>query len=84
MALLWEAIATRDARLLNDALARRFTLPPGTAWINYLRSHDDIGWGFANEDCVRLGVDPDGHRTFLNAFYTGRFAAALPAACRFR
>lgn len=82
MALLWESLATAEVRLLADALERRHALPAGTAWVNYLRSHDDIGWGFADEDARRLGIDPVGHRAFLNAFYTGRhqpsFARGLP------
>lgn len=82
MALLWESLATGEVRLLADALERRHALPDGSAWVNYLRGHDDIGWGFADEDARRLGLDPAGHRAFLNAFYTGReplsFARGLP------
>jgi amylosucrase len=84
MALLWEAVATRDARLLIDALERRFALPDGTAWVNYLRSHDDIGWGFADEDAARLGVRGSDHRTFLNAFYTGRFPGTFARGLPFQ
>ena len=32
-------------------------LPAGTAWVNYVRSHDDIGWTFADEDAAALGID---------------------------
>jgi amylosucrase len=82
MALLWEGLATGEARLLADALERRHALPEGTAWVNYLRCHDDIGWGFADEDALRLGIRPADHRAFLNAFYCGRtpmsFARGLP------
>ncbi len=73
MALLWEAIATRDARLLRESLRDRFRIDPCCAWVNYVRSHDDIGWTFDDGDAARLGIDPVGHRSFLNAFYTGRF-----------
>ncbi|WEK12661.1 MAG: alpha-amylase family protein [Candidatus Microbacterium phytovorans] len=82
MALTWEALATRDARLLQQALDRRHALPPGTAWVNYVRSHDDIGWTFADEDAAELGIDGYGHRRFLNDFYVGRhegtFARGVP------
>jgi amylosucrase len=77
MALSWEALATGEVRMLKDAIALRATLPPGAAWVNYLRCHDDIGWGFADEDAVRLGIDPQDHRAFLNAFYTGRFPSSF-------
>ncbi|MDQ1216131.1 alpha-amylase family protein [Microbacterium arborescens] len=73
MALTWEALATRDARLLQLALDERHALPPGTAWVNYVRSHDDIGWTFADEDAARFGIDAGPHRRFLNEFYIGRF-----------
>ena len=72
MALTWEALATRDGRLLQDALEERHALPAGTAWVNYVRSHDDIGWTFADEDAARYGIDGYTHRQFLNRFYTGR------------
>lgn len=82
MALTWEALATRDGRMLQQALARRHALPAGTAWVNYVRSHDDIGWTFADEDAAELGIDGYAHRRFLNDFYVGRapgsFARGVP------
>lgn len=82
MALTWEALATRDGRLLQQALERRHALPDGTAWVNYVRSHDDIGWTFADEDAAELGIDGYPHRRFLNDFYVGRaegtFARGVP------
>jgi glycosidase len=84
MALSWEAIATGEVRMLKDALAHRSALPPGTAWVTYLRCHDDIGWGFADEDALRLGIDPAAHRAFLNAFYTGRFPGSFASGLPFQ
>lgn len=82
MALTWEALATRDGRLLQQALERRHTLPEGTAWVTYVRSHDDIGWTFADEDAAELGIEGYPHRRFLNDFYVGRaegtFARGVP------
>lgn len=71
MALLWESLATRDARLLKHSMQKRFEIKPGCAWVNYVRSHDDIGWGFDDNDCRELGIDPTGHRQFLTRFYVG-------------
>ncbi|MCU0476932.1 MAG: alpha-amylase family protein, partial [Anaerolineae bacterium] len=73
MASLWEAAATRDVGLLRYAMERRFGLPDGCAWVNYIRCHDDIGWSFADEDARALGIEGFGHRQFLNRFYTGKF-----------
>ena len=77
MALLWNSLATRKTRLLNQALHTRLTLPPGCAWVNYVRSHDDIGWTFSNEDAALLGVKGWDHRQFLNSFYLGRFPGSF-------
>ncbi len=38
-----------------------------------MRSHDDIGWTFADEDAVHFGIDGFAHRQFLNKFYVNRF-----------
>jgi amylosucrase len=84
MALMWEALATRDVRMLADGLARRMFLPPGCQWLTYVRCHDDIGWGFGDEDAERLGIDPVGHRRFLNDFYSGRYPGTFAAGAVFQ
>ncbi|WP_322496089.1 alpha-amylase family glycosyl hydrolase [Chloroflexus sp.] len=84
MALLWESLATREVKLLAHSLSHRFRLPAGCAWINYLRSHDDIGWTFDDNDARAVGIDPWGHRQFLNAFYTGRFTGSFARGLPFQ
>ncbi|MBU0550690.1 alpha-amylase [Myxococcota bacterium] len=71
MALLWDGIATRNAKVLNQALARLPQTPSGTTWVTYARCHDDIGLGFSDEDIARAGYDPAAHRRFLLDYYTG-------------
>ena len=77
MALLWEGLATRNARLLRHSMEKRFDIPSDCAWINYVRSHDDIGWGFDDADAREIGIDPGGHRQFLTNFYVGRHEASF-------
>jgi amylosucrase len=84
MALLWEALATREVRLLAHSMRHRFALPAGCAWINYLRSHDDIGWTFADDDAASLGINAYDHRRFLNMFYTGRFEGSFACGVPFQ
>lgn len=84
MAMLWNTLATRDIRMLKLALAERHRLPPACAWVNYVRGHDDIGWTFADEDALRLGIDPYLHRRFLNEFYTGRFPGSFARGLPFQ
>jgi amylosucrase len=84
MALIWEALATRDASLLAQALERRHNIPPGTTWVNYVRSHDDIGWTFADEDAAELGINGFDHRRFLNSFYVNRFPGSFARGVPFQ
>ncbi|MEM7699384.1 MAG: alpha-amylase family glycosyl hydrolase [Verrucomicrobiota bacterium] len=84
MALLWESLATRDARLLTTSMEKRFDIAPDCAWLNYVRSHDDIGWGFDNGDALALGIDPHGHRRFLNQFYSGRHDSSFAEGVMFQ
>ena len=84
MALSWETLATRDARLLTRSMRRWIALPAGCAWVNYVRSHDDIGWTFDDADADALGIDGYGHRRFLNAFYTGRFPGSFARGLPFQ
>ncbi len=77
MALLWDALATRDARLLYHAMNRRFTIAEGCGWVNYVRCHDDIGWAFADDDVEAVGFRPAEHRRFLTRFFTGQFEGSF-------
>jgi len=77
MALLWEALATRDTRLLEHSMRTRSRLPAGCTWVNYLRCHDDIGWTFDDDDARAVGIDPADHRRFLKEFYTGAFPGSF-------
>ncbi|MET4592458.1 amylosucrase [Arthrobacter sp. 754] len=84
MALIWESLATRDVALLSHALERRHNIPAGTSWVNYVRSHDDIGWTFADEDAAELGINGFDHRRFLNAFYVNRFPGSFARGVPFQ
>ena len=84
MALLWNTLATRKVNLLAQALAIRFTIHPQTTWVNYVRSHDDIGWTFSDEDASALNVSGSHHRQFLNDFYRGRFPGSFARGLPFQ
>lgn len=84
MALLWESLATRETRLLTKSLSHRHQLPPQTAWVNYLRCHDDIGWTFDDQDAAEIGINAFDHRKFLNDFYTGQFDGSFARGIPFQ
>ncbi len=73
---LFNSLATRDTRLLTSD-AQRYHIPKTGCFMNYIRCHDDIGWGF-NEDTVEyFGMNPYLHKQFLIDFYAGRFAGSF-------
>ena len=84
MALLWNTLATREVNLLQQALEERHNLHPDTAWVNYVRSHDDIGWTFADEDAIRFDVNGFDHRQFLNRFFVNRFEGSFARGVPFQ
>lgn len=84
MAMLWNTLATRDVTLMTRSLQARFPIPPDTAWVNYIRGHDDIGWTFDDTIAWSLGTDPDHHRRFLNQFYTGQFPGSFARGVPFQ
>ena len=73
MALLWDAVATKNARLLGQGVGNLPQKLERATWLNYVRCHDDIGLGFDDADVRAAGYDPAMHRTFLIDYFTGRF-----------
>jgi len=84
MALLWNTLATREVNLLLYSMNKRFDIPDGCAWVNYVRCHDDIGWTFSDEDAADLWVNAFDHRQFLNTFYTGQFEGSFARGLPFQ
>jgi amylosucrase len=84
MALLWEALATREVKLLEYSMRNRYPTPSGCTWVNFVRCHDDIGWAFDDQDARNIGIDPAAHRRFLNHFYTGRYPGSFAKGVPFQ
>ncbi len=84
MALLWEALATREVRLLEHSMRNRYPTPSGCTWVNFVRCHDDIGWTFDDQDARNIGIDPASHRRFLNKFYTGEYPGSFAKGVPFQ
>jgi amylosucrase len=84
MVMLWSTLATRDVRLAEHALARRRPPPVPTAWVSYLRCHDDIGWAVSDADAASVGLGGRAHRRFLSDFYAGRFPGSFARGALFQ
>ncbi|MFX0537559.1 alpha-amylase family protein [Ornithinimicrobium sp. Y1847] len=73
MVQIWSMLASRDSRLSTHALGRFPAVPSTTAWITYLRCHDDIGWAIDDADASAVMVQGWRHRRFLSEYYSGEF-----------
>jgi len=83
MALLWDAMATGNARVLSHGLRSLPDKLPATTWLNYARCHDDIGLGFDDADVRDAGYDPGAHRHFLVQWYAGDHPWSTARGARF-
>ena len=72
MASTWHTVATKDVRLLQYQLSQVFALPKEYTFLNYLRCHDDIGWGLDYGFLLHFGMREVPHKKFLNDCLTGR------------
>ena len=74
MATTWHTVATKDVALLKRQMDIVNTLPKEYVFLNYLRCHDDIGWGL---DYAWLkeakGMEEVPHKKYLNDFLTGKW-----------
>jgi len=73
MVQTWSALAAQDAVLAAHALRTVLPVPATTAWITYVRCHDDIGWAVDDVDAAAVGLDGFAHRRFLSDYYSGTF-----------
>ena len=84
MVMLWSTLASRDVRLAEHALSRRRAAPAPTAWVSYLRCHDDIGWAVSDADAAAAGLGGFEHRRFLSEFFGGRFPGSFARGALFQ
>ena len=71
MATTWHTVATKDVRLLRHQLGTVFALPKEYTFLNYLRCHDDIGWGLDYPFLRQFGIEEVAHKKFLNDYFRG-------------
>lgn len=84
MVLLWSALATKKANLWTHSLQTMPPTPATTAWITYVRCHDDIGWAITDENAAAVGEHGALHRQFLSAWYSGEFPTSFARGAVFQ
>ena len=76
MALLWDGIATKNAKLFYQGVKNLPAKLERATWLNYVRCHDDIGFGFDDNDVRAAGYEPYAHRKFLVDYFSGQLDAS--------
>ena len=77
MATTWNSIATGDIRLLKKQMDIVNQLPKQYVFLNYLRCHDDIGWGLDYETMKPWGIKEIPHKRYLNDYFTGKIQGSV-------
>ena len=77
MATTWNSIATQDIRLLKKQMDIVNQLPKQYVFLNYLRCHDDIGWGLDFDTLKMWGMEEIPHKRYLNDYYTGKWNGSV-------
>lgn len=77
MAATWNSVATRDIRLLRQQMNVVSGLPKEYVFLNYLRCHDDIGWGLDYPWLKQFGIQEVSHKKYLNDFLTGQYPGSF-------
>ena len=72
MATTWNSVATRDTRLLKNQMDILSGLPKEYVFLNYLRCHDDIGWGLDYDTLKWWGMEERPHKQYINDFFLGK------------
>lgn len=72
MATTWNTVATRDIRLLRKQMDIVCALPREYTFLNYLRCHDDIGWGLDYDTLRTWGMEEVPHKKYLNDYFQGK------------
>ncbi len=73
MVQVWSMLAAGEKALAAHALRALPAVPPTTAWVTYVRGHDDIGWAIDDHDAAAVGLSGAAHRSFLSDYYSGQF-----------
>ena len=68
---MWHALASENTHLLRSTLSQLPAIPKEAIWLNYIRCHDDIGWGISDANAAAVNQNGRATRNFCTDFYTG-------------
>ena len=77
MASIWHTVATEKVSLLKHQMDVISGLPREYVFLNYLRCHDDIGWGLEYDWLRKENMEEVPHKRFLSDYFTGKWPGSM-------
>ena len=77
MASTWNTVATRNVDLLQRQMDKLAELPNNYVFLNYLRCHDDIGWGLDYDWLRERLMEEIPHKRYLNDYFIGKYPGSV-------
>ena len=77
MASIWHTVATGKVSLLKHQMDVINGLPREYVFLNYLRCHDDIGWGLEYDWLRKENMEEVPHKRFLSDYFTGKWPGSM-------
>jgi amylosucrase len=81
---MWHALACENVHLLRSTLSRLPAIPEEATWMNYVRCHDDIGWGISDDNAAAVYQSGYETRRFCTDFYAGDLEGSYSEGYRFQ
>ena len=73
----WHTVATGKVSLLKHQMDVINGLPREYVFLNYLRCHDDIGWGLEYDWLRKENMEEVPHKRFLSDYFTGKWPGSM-------
>ncbi|MCR5213747.1 MAG: amylosucrase [Eubacterium sp.] len=72
MGTVWHTIATRNCKLVKNAIDLTNTFPKSYTFLNYIRNADEITWDLNFDLLNEDSIEKESHINYLNKYFTGK------------
>jgi amylosucrase len=84
MTASWLSLAEQDADMIYRVMRSTPRLPPGCAWLNYVRCHDDIGWNVLRPELQDEADGGDARLIRIANFFAGQTPGSYATGASFQ
>ena len=84
MTASWLSLAEQDADMICRVMRSTPPLPPGCAWLTYVRCHDDIGWNVLRPELVDEPDGGDARLVRVANFFAGQTPGSYATGASFQ